>query len=57
MPGHIIGLFSCLLCALPFFYLAWEGKQKNAAVVSLPCTESSFRHTTFDSPPLTTSHS
>lgn len=30
MPGRIIGCFSCILCALPFFYLAWEGKQKNA---------------------------
>lgn len=31
MPGRIIGCFCCILCALPFFYLAWEGKQKNAA--------------------------
>lgn len=31
MPGRIIGCFCCILCALPFFYFAWEGKQKNAA--------------------------
>jgi len=31
MPGRIIGCFCCILCALPFFYLAWEGRQKNAA--------------------------
>ena len=30
MAGRIIGCFSCILCALPFFYLAWEGKRKNA---------------------------
>ena len=31
MAGRIIGFFCCLLCALPFFYLSWEGKQKDAA--------------------------
>ena len=31
MPGRIIGCFSCIFCALPFFYIAWEGLQKNAA--------------------------
>ena len=34
MPGRIIGCFCSLLCALPFFYLAWEGRQKNAAPLS-----------------------
>ena len=34
MPGRIIGCFSCILCALPFLYLAWEGKQKNAAPIA-----------------------
>ena len=31
MAGRIISCFCCILCALPFLYLAWEGKQKNAA--------------------------
>ncbi len=31
MLGRFIGFFCCLLCALPFFYLSWEGKQKDAA--------------------------
>ena len=31
MLGRIIGFFCCMLCALPFFYLAWEGRQKDAA--------------------------
>jgi len=34
MLGRFIGFFCCMLCALPFFYLAWEGKQKDAAPLS-----------------------
>ena len=34
MPGRIICCFCCILCALPFLYLAWEGTQKGAAPIA-----------------------
>ena len=50
MPGRIIGCFCCLLCALPFFYLAWEGKQKNAAPLAFWSGDNSLKDKLKDIP-------
>ena len=50
MPGRIIGCFSCILCALPFFYLAWEGKQKNAAPLAFWSGDNTLRDKIKDIP-------
>lgn len=46
MPGRIIGCFCCLLCALPFLYLAWEGKQKSAAPLAFRSGDGTFKDKT-----------
>ena len=50
MPGRIIGCFCCILCALPFLYLAWEGKQKNAAPLAFWSGDNSLKDKIKDSP-------
>jgi len=50
MPGRIIGCFCCILCALPFFYLAWEGKQKNAAPLAFWSGDDTLREKVKDIP-------
>lgn len=50
MPGRIIGCFCCILCALPFFYLAWEGKQKNAAPLAFWSGDNSLKDKVKDIP-------
>ena len=50
MPGRIIGCFACLLCALPFFYLAWEGKQKDASPLAFWAGDNSLKDKIKDIP-------
>lgn len=50
MPERIISCFSCLLCALPFFYLAWEGIQKNAAPLAFWSGDDSLKDKVKDIP-------
>ena len=50
MAGRIIGCFCCVLCALPFFYLAWEGKQKNAAPLTFWSGDTTLRDKIKDIP-------
>ena len=50
MVGRIIGCFSCIFCALPFFYLAWEGLQKNAAPLSFWSGDNSLKDKVKDIP-------
>jgi len=50
MVGRFIGFFCCMLCALPFFYLAWEGKQKDAAPLSFWSGDDSLKDKLKDIP-------
>lgn len=50
MPGRIISCFSCILCALPFLYLAWEGKQKNAAPLAFWAGDNTLKDKVKDIP-------
>ena len=50
MIGQIIGCFCCVLCALPFFYLSWEGKQTDAAPLSFWSGDDSIKDKVKDIP-------
>ena len=50
MLGRFIGFFCCMLCALPFFYLSWEGKQKDSEPLAFRSGDDSLKSKIKDIP-------